>query len=109
MSNKRISSVIALGICMLMLAGCNPASTAPQTPTQEATETPATEETATEEAKDSAGGYKTDIFEITVPDDLCSISKMPSASVVVPTVVSAHQTFAPTSGSPLSSYTMPCK
>ena len=63
MSNKRISSVIALGICMFMLAGCNITVNVPEAPVQEG-ENHAAEET---------GEYKTDLFEITIPDDLRGI------------------------------------
>lgn len=63
MSNKRISSVIALGICMFMLAGCNIPVNVPEAPVQEG-ENHAAEET---------GEYKTDLFEITIPDDLRGI------------------------------------
>ena len=75
MSNKKIRSVIAAGISMIMLAGCSTASAVPEAPAQEATQE-AAEDTATEETatgEDSQGIYTSDLFEITIPDDIKGI------------------------------------
>ncbi len=60
--------VIAIGVCVAGMTGCNAAAVAPQAP---AANEPA--ENAAEETKEWKGTFSTDNFEITVPDELKDI------------------------------------
>ena len=70
MRKIHFNSIIAMGICAFMIAGCGNVSTPPVASPQE--------EEAPENARDdetikSTGVYSTDFFEITIPDDLKDI------------------------------------